>query len=36
MGYCWDDFSLDDNEILNTVSLPLDEPELKVVRFNED
>jgi len=31
-----DDFSLDDNIILEIVSLSLDEPELEVVCFNED
>jgi len=31
-----DDFSLDDNEILEIASLSLDEPELEFVFFNED
>jgi len=31
-----DDFSLNDNEILEIASLSLDEPELKVVFSNED
>ena len=31
-----DDFSMDDNEILNIASLSLDEPELEVVFFDED
>jgi len=30
-----DDFSLDDNGILDIVSLSLDEPELEVVFFND-
>jgi len=30
------DFSLDDNGILDIASLSLDEPELEVVFFNED
>jgi len=31
-----DDFSLEDNEILEIVSLSLDEPELEVIFFNDD
>ena len=31
-----DDFSMDDNEILDIASLSLDEPELEVVFFDED
>jgi len=31
-----DDFSLDENEILEIANLSLDEPELEVVFFNED
>ena len=31
-----DDFSLDDNEILEITNLSLDEPELEVIFFNED
>ena len=31
-----DDFSLDDNEILEIASLSLDKPELEFVFFNED
>jgi len=36
----WDivgeDFSLDDNRILEIANLSLDEPELEVIFFNED
>jgi len=31
VGYCWDDFSMDDNEIFDIASLSLNEPELEVV-----
>ena len=31
-----DDFSLDDNGILDIASLSIDEPELEIVFFNED
>jgi len=35
-GVVGDDFSFDDNEILEIASLSLDEPNLEVVLFNED
>lgn len=36
MGYCGDEFSLEDNGILQIANLSLNEPKLETVFFNDD